>query len=948
MGNFYDNGGRLSAGERWYRLLAENVNDLIWTMSMDLRFTYMSPSVSRVLGFTAEEYVGRSLEEVMTPDSFKAIDAIIKEELERQGDHVRADQDRSRVVESELFTKNGATIATETRASFLRDESDRPVGFLGVTRDITERRKTEERAGHMAMIAEQAVEGMAVSDLEGIIQFANTAWASMHGYESADGLVGRHLSVFHTKEQMKNEVVPFNESVKRKGCRTGEVGHVRRDGSVFQSEMAVCLFRDRDGRPIGLNAVMTDITERKRAEEEMRRRLEFEKTVSAISSRFIASDIDSAVEAALEDMGRLSGASRAYLFLFDKHETVMNNTHEWCAQEVVPEIDNLQNLPADTFPWWMKKLRRGEVIHVEDVSRLPPEAQAEKEILEDQDIKSLLVFPLGVGGRLGGFVGFDDVVAARGWSEEDLGLLQICSDVIGNAVYRQRAEAALRAARDGLERRVRERTSRLEEVVGALQKSEASLAEAQRIAGLGNWEWNVLTDEMTWSDEVCRLFDTAPEQLGTRYTDFLKSVHPEDRQVVENAARMALREKRPYELDHRIVLADGTQRVVHQRGEVICDCTGRPARLFGIIQDITERKRLEEDLARLAAATESSADGIVITDPNGIIQYVNPAFERISGFSREECVGQDIRLCDGSERDRGFRGEVFEVLNREGVWRGCLARTKKDGSSYREERTITAVRDGSGEVVNYAHIIRDVTEKLRLESIAQAVNTMSNTAYIFSGIRHEIGNPINAVGVVLKTLKSNIDNYDKPAICDYLDRALHEISTVEVLLNNLKSFNMYENPDISVVNLPDFMDKFLTLVRPDSEEKGVAIAASVAPDAESCRADPRALQQVLMNVLTNAWDACGGRENSRISVEVARHREMIQIEVSDNGCGMSAKQQENLFRPFYTGKPHGTGLGLAIARKMLAMMNSSIEVTSNEGVGTTASIQLPEARSETR
>jgi len=805
----------------------------------------------------------------------------------------------------------------------------------------------DDKYGHLAMIAEQAVEGMAVSDLEGVIQFVNTAWARMHGYESVDDLIGRHLSVFHTDEQMKNEVVPFNEMVRRDGCRTGEVGHVRRDGSVFPSEMAVCMFRDREGRPIGLNAVMTDITERKRAEEAMRRRLEFEKIVSAMSSRFIASDIDGTVEAALGDMGRLSGASRVYLFLFDERRTVMNNTHEWCAAGVAPQIDNLQNLPTNTFGWWMDKLLRGEVIRIPDVSGLPAEAQAERKILEEQDIQSVLVFPLGVGGRLGGFVGFDDVFEARGWSEEDLSLLQICSDVIGNAIYRRRAEEALRAARDGLERRVRERTSRLEEVVGALRKSEANLAEAQRIARLGNWEWNVITDEMTWSEDLCRLLDTVPEQLGTRFADFLGSVHPDDREAAENAARAALRDRRPYKLDHRIVLADGTERIVHQRGEVVYDSTGRPSRLFGIIQDITGRKRLEEDLARLAAATESSADGIVITAPDGIVQYVNPAFERISGFSREECVGRDVKLCSGPGVDQGFRREVFENLKREGVWRGCLARTKKDGSSYREERTITAVRDGSGEVVNYAHIIRDVTEKLRLESIAQAVNTMSNTAYIFSGIRHEIGNPINAVGAVLKTLRSGIDDYGKKEVCNYLDRALHEISTVEVLLNNLKSYNMYENPDISEVSLPDFMGKFLTLVRPDSEEKGVAIAASVAPDAESCRADPRALQQVLMNVLTNAWDACGGRENPRISIDVARNRDMIQIEVSDNGCGMSAKQLENLFRPFYTGKPHGTGLGLAIARKMLAMMNSSIEVTSEKGVGTTASIQLPEARGET-
>jgi PAS domain S-box-containing protein len=679
---------QLQESEKLYRLLAENVNDLIWTMDLDLRFTYMSPSVSRLLGFTPEEFVGRRLGEVMPPESLEAAVAVIEEELVKEKSDGQIDPDRSRVVESELFSQDGAIVPIETKASFLRDGSGRPAGLLGISRDITERRSVEK-----------------------------VLWESEEKYRA-----------------------------------------------LFESS------------PVSL--WVEDFSKVKNYIDDLRA-----KGIKNFREYFQEHPEDVFLCAEMVEMVDVNNATLELFKAASKEEMLARLGHVFVKESWEGFRENLI------------ALAEGKPIH------------------EIETVNQTLT-----GERLNIVTRWSVAPGSRGT------LSQVVVSII-DITKRKQAEEALCTARDELEKRVKERTSDLEDAVRALRESE-------------------------------------------------------------------------------------------------------------------------EDHARLAAATESSADGIVITDLNGVIQYVNPAFERITGFSRGECVGRDVQVCSGSENERQFRGEIMEALSRDGIWRGCLVRTKKDGGSYQEERSITAVKDASGKVINYAHIVRDVTEKLRLESIAQAVNTMSNTAYIFSGIRHEIGNPINSVGTVLKLLKSSIDKYDKPAIHNYMDRALNEISTVEALLNNLKSFNMYENPKLGDVNLPDFMDKFLTLVKTDSEKKGVAIAASIAPDVRLCRADPRALQQVLMNVLTNAWDACGKGKDSRISIDVSKHRGMVQIEVSDNGCGMSPDQQENLFKPFYTGKPNGTGLGLPIARKMLAMMNASIEVNSKKNVGTTASIQLPEAHSE--
>jgi len=132
--------------------------------------------------------------------------------------------------------------------------------------EIAERKQVERKNRRLAMIAEQAGEGIAVADLNGILQFINASWVNMHGYETADEMLGKHLSIFHTDEQMKTDVIPFNEQVKRNGYHAGEVGHVRKDGTQFPTQMASTIFKDEAGIPVGFIGFALDITERKLAE----------------------------------------------------------------------------------------------------------------------------------------------------------------------------------------------------------------------------------------------------------------------------------------------------------------------------------------------------------------------------------------------------------------------------------------------------------------------------------------------------------------------------------------------------------------------------------------------------------------------------------------------------------------------------------------------------------
>ncbi len=364
-----------------------------------------------------------------------------------------------------------------------------------------------------------------------------------------------------------------------------------------------------------------------------------------------------------------------------------------------------------------------------------------------------------------------------------------------------------------------------------------------------------------------------------------------------------------------------------------------------LIGEAVCRFAAEEDRARLMAAVESVPDAIVITDAETTIRYVNPAFEHITGYSRNEIIGQSLNILRSNNHTDASYEEISDAIKQGRVWSGRLTSRKKDGTTYEEDITLSPVKDSSGNIHNYVAIKRDVTEKLRLESIAEAVNTMNSIGYVFSGIRHEIGNYINSIKMTLSILKKNLDSYDKTRIMEYIERALSESARVEYLLKTFKTFNMYESPELQNVNIQSFMDKFLALIRGDiSVKKRIGIISHIEPNAEFFYADPRALQQVFLNVITNAADACEGREQPKIEITVSKLSGMILFKIRDNGRGMTEEQMKDIFKPFYTTKPQGLGLGLVLTKKMLSKMNGIIEVLSRKDVGTTVDIFIPEGK----
>ncbi|HMW00969.1 MAG TPA: PAS domain S-box protein [Acidobacteriota bacterium] len=362
-----------------------------------------------------------------------------------------------------------------------------------------------------------------------------------------------------------------------------------------------------------------------------------------------------------------------------------------------------------------------------------------------------------------------------------------------------------------------------------------------------------------------------------------------------------------------------------------------------IIEDITARKRAEMEMRLLLTAIEQAAEAIMIFNAQGIVEYVNPAFEAITGFTESEIINQQFQTQFFKPTDEKTLLKIIRSVMKGRWWQGDYQALTKTGQLCVVEATISPIRSGQGEVINYVAVGRDVTEKRRLESIAEAVNMMDNVGYIFSGIRHEMGNPINSVKTALTFLKINNGQCQPETVSKYVDRALSEVSRVEYLLRTLRTFSMHENPQLERVDLTLFIQKFFALVSDDFGRRGILLERYFAPGLPFVKIDQRALHQVLMNLFSNSADALEGSEDPKIKISAFVKDKRVWIEIEDNGVGMIEEQVLNLFKPFHTSKPHGTGLGLVITKRMVTRMNGTITVTSRPSVGTTVGLSFSPA-----
>jgi len=504
---------------------------------------------------------------------------------------------------------------------------------------------------------------------------------------------------------------------------------------------------------------------------------------------------------------------------------------------------------------------------------------------------------------------------------------------------RRKMEEALKKAHDTLEEKVKERTKELEKAYNSLKESEKSLTEAQRIAHLGSWDWNIVTNGLYWSDEIYRIFGRSSQEFGATYDAFLNYIHPADQEYVNNAVVEALNGK-SYSIDHRVILADGEERIVHEQGEVTFDENNTPVRMKGTVQDITERKQAEEKLQEAVREKCLILDNInasiAFHDIDNCFVWANKFYLESIGKHTSELKGRKCHDCWGLDR-LCLNCPVIEAMRTDQPQEGEMTPENqphwpRDQGSWLVRAA--PVKNANGKIIGAIEVAHDITERKKAEEALEKIEIVRKQE-----IHHRIKNNLQVISSLLDLQAEKFNG--KECIRDSEVLEAFRNSQDRVISMALIHEELYKGGGFETLNFSSYIEELTESLLQSYSIGNIDISLNIdlVENAFFDMDNAIPLGIIVNELVSNSFKhAFPGRDKGEIQIKLQREEgedcsSTFVLSVSDNGVGIPENLDiEDL-----------ESLGLQLVTSLVDQLDGELELKRNNGTEFTISFTVPES-----
>lgn len=981
------------ATETRLRILLQTIPELIWLKDVNGVLLACNTMFERFLGTSEVDIIGKT--------DYDFVDSELADFF-RENDRL--------AILTGLPTSNEewVTFADDGHRAYLHtiktpvfDSKGNLFGVLGVGRDITERNQAEEalRASekHFRAIFDQSPIAIALIDMQGRPIISNVTMSEMLGYSNQE-LSKMKFTEFTFQEDIEKDLTQFGELIEgRISNYSMEKRYVHKNGNLIWANLFVTLLRNEKGMPHEIIGMIEDITERKNTEEalkesEIKYRAFFENSMDAILLTSPDGKIFSANQAACSMFGYseneliklgksgIQDATDIRLSVLLEYRKLNGNA----LGEVTFIRKDGTRFPAEISTSIFKNhigLDRTSMI-IRDISE---RKSTEKEILmlahslksinecvsitdlEDKIIfvneSFLFTYGYTADELIGKHISIiqstsnevkhaTEILPATLLGEWQGELLNRRKDGTTFSVYLSTSIVKDKDGKPlgliGVAKDITERNHAIE----ILKENEGSLRNAQEIAKMGSWEYDIVTNITKWSENIYVLFGLKPFEIEPTKDYFRSIISPEDLPVFDKIAENIIIDKLPVDFEIRIFLPDGIFKWLQTRFVPIFK-DEKLIKLKGIHIDITEHKIAEEKLRNLSSAVEQTLDTIVITDYNGIIEYVNPSFEDITGYSFDETLGKTPGILKSGKQHPEFYREMWETILSGKVFKEEFINRKKNGEFFDEEKTISPIFNKNKVITHFVGTGVDITKRKQverelIEAKEKAEESDRLKTSFLSNMSHEIRTPMNGILGFTSLLKEpKLSGEEQQEYISIIEKAGDRmLNIINDIVNISKIESGLTEISISETNINEQIEYVCSFFKPEATQKGLTLTCTrfLSSNFAIVNTDKEKVYAILTNLMKNAIKYT---KSGSVEIGCEIKGKFLRYFVKDTGIGIYQDKMKMVFERFrqasesHTRDYEGAGLGLSISKAYAEMLGGEIWVESEDGKGSTFFVTIP-------